>query len=241
MTNASLVPKRLCSVDGCGRRHHSNGYCMTHLMRWRRTGSVDAPAARAPKLGKCSIRGCGHFGKLKRDWCPLHYGRWHRYGDPLHTRPSAEERFWPKVNKDGPVPECRPDLGPCWPWTAGTARGGYGKFTIRPGVGVMAHRFSYTMERGPIPDGLQLDHLCRNPPCVNPDHLEPVTCRENLLRGNTFQARNAAKTHCDAGHEFTPANTRITRTGRSCKACAKVNDKRRRAKAKAIKAGLDAA
>lgn len=94
--------------------------------------------------------------------------------------------------------------------------------------GRLAHRVAYEQARGPIPEGLELDHLCRNRACVNPDHLEPVTHRENLLRADTFAARHAAQTHCVNGHEFTPDNTYIrTRPegGRECRACRKARNR----------------
>ena len=89
------------------------------------------------------------------------------------------------------------------------------------------HRVAYEAAVGPIPEGLQLDHLCRNTLCTNPAHLEPVTCRENLLRGNTLQAANAAKTHCPYGHPYAGENLRVRRLksgglGRSCRECARV-------------------
>ena len=123
------------------------------------------------------------------------------------------DRFWAKVVKtDG-----------CWVWIGAHIPDGYGSFSANGRVG-LAHRFSYTQFVGPIPEGLQLDHLCRNRTCVRPDHLEPVTSRENSLRGQTVAARHAAKTHCDAGHEFTEANILRTRLGnRQCRACRKVS------------------
>ena len=115
------------------------------------------------------------------------------------TRRSAEERFWEKVDTSaGP-------LG-CWPWTASGSRDGYGQFSA-DGRGVRAHRFAYELLVGPIPEGLQLDHLCRNPGCVNPAHLEPVTGWENTMRGNTPAAINAAKAYCAKGHPLDEGNT----------------------------------
>jgi len=120
------------------------------------------------------------------------------------------ERFWKKVEK----------TDSCWNWTAYTIRG-YGQFRY-DGKGVYAHRFSYELLKGKIPDGLTLDHLCRNRKCVNPDHLEPVTNKENILRGEGITAKSARQTHCKNGHEFTLENT-IRRkdqpNNRICKIC----------------------
>lgn len=106
----------------------------------------------------------------------------------------------------------------CWVWTGARVSAGYGSL----GVGkktVSAHRFMYTALVGPIPEGLHLDHLCRNRACCNPEHLEPVTSRENTLRGETLAAACAAKTHCPKGHEYTPDN--VLRAGRKriCREC----------------------
>jgi hypothetical protein len=83
-----------------------------------------------------------------------------------------------------------------------------------------AHRLYYELEKGPIPKGLTLDHLCRVRCCVNPDHLEPVTPVENVMRGESFFAKQARRTHCPQGHEYIGRNLMITRRGeRKCRAC----------------------
>jgi HNH endonuclease len=93
----------------------------------------------------------------------------------------------------------------CWEWR-GAHTLGYG--SIREGGrGQLVHRIMYERLIGPIPEGTEIDHLCRNRGCVNPGHMEPVTKTVNILRGTCPMAINAAKTHCIRGHEFTPANT----------------------------------
>lgn len=102
----------------------------------------------------------------------------------------------------------RADSG-CWTWLGYKDPHGYGSAAIG-GKMYRAHRILYTLVKGKIPDGLHLDHLCRNPSCVNPDHLEPVTAKENTARGtwhDGVMAMHQARTHCKNGHEFTPENT----------------------------------
>jgi len=100
------------------------------------------------------------------------------------NRPTTDERFWAKVNLNGPVPTVRPDLGPCWLWEAACRieDGGYGAFWDGKKT-VRAHRWAYEQIIGPFPEGLQPDHLCRVSACINPFHLEPVTSGENTRRG----------------------------------------------------------
>jgi len=118
---------------------------------------------------------------------------------------SVEDRFWEKVRKSA-------DSG-CWEWTASKFREGYGKFKM-DGRSVGAHRWAYEHLRGPIPPELVCDHLCRNPGCVNPAHIELVTQKENILRGVGITAQNACKTTCKNGHPLLAAGNR-----RKCPTC----------------------
>lgn len=174
----------------------------------------------------CLVQGCSK-PHSSRGFCQGHYRRWRLYGDPLASRPHGPNpaeyvlRFWAKVDKDGPLPECRPDLGRCWVWTARLMPNDYGVFRSQFHTSGLAHRIAYELEVDAIPNGLELDHLCRNRSCVNPAHLEAVTRRENVVRGESPMGKNARKTHCKHGHEFTPANTRpMPSGGRACRACA---------------------
>lgn len=138
--------------------------------------------------------------------------------NPYHCGPAAEMfRFWRKVNK----------TESCWEWSGGKSPAGYGTFSIRDTDPLYAHRVAYEALVGPIPSGLDLDHLCRNRGCVNPAHLEPVTRKVNILRGESIMAKNARKTHCRRGHEFTPENTRIRANGRNCRACDRIHEAHR--------------
>lgn len=117
-----------------------------------------------------------------------------------------------------------PETG-CWQWQGSINDGGYGYFRKGPRGAVQrftAHRAIYELVVGPIPPGMDLDHLCRLRSCVNPEHLEPVTRQVNLLRGIGWAGLHAAQTHCRHGHEFTPENT-IHRArlphGRECRMC----------------------
>jgi hypothetical protein len=121
----------------------------------------------------CEVAGCEEPHKAK-GLCEKHYQRWRKHGDPEKTGlivGNDWRRFWSKVLiSDG-----------CWVWTGTTDKDGYGVLGV-DGRFVRAHRFAYELLVGPIPEGLELDHLCFNRPCVNPGDLEPVTTQENLRR-----------------------------------------------------------
>ena len=123
--------------------------------------------------------------------------------------------FWAKVLHQGE--------SDCWPWGAYRNRDGYGYYFANRFMA--AHRIAYMLTVGPIPDGLQIDHLCRNRACCNPAHMEVVTPRVNCLRGQTVAARNAAKTHCKRGHPLAGENLITRWDGRRCRTCNRVSNK----------------
>lgn len=114
----------------------------------------------------------------------------------------------------------------CWLWAGTINNKGYGTVYIGRFGGrawsQLAHRALYEFYKGPIPKRLEIDHLCRVPRCVNPDHLEAVTSRENTLRGEGLAAKAAKQTHCLRGHEFNEANTLLSGRGRLCRLCRKI-------------------
>ncbi|KKN63763.1 hypothetical protein LCGC14_0498670 [marine sediment metagenome] len=122
---------------------------------------------------------------------------------------TAFERFLAKIDI----------VDDCWVWTGSKRGRGYGGFWFNRHQ-VYVHRFAYQVYIGPIPEGLQIDHLCRNLVCINPQHLEVVTQKENIFRGENFTAINAAKTHCPQGHPYDLFNTYFSLEGeRKCRIC----------------------
>lgn len=124
------------------------------------------------------------------------------------------ENFWANVAK------CDGSEDSCWLWIGASPNGRYGQVVLG-GRRQLAHRVAYELVKGPIPDGLTIDHLCRMPRCVNPAHLEAVTFKENVLRGEGVGAKAARQTHCVNGHPFAGTNLRMDRTTgqRICVTC----------------------
>ncbi len=143
----------------------------------------------------------------------------------------AGDRFWSKVDKSP---------NGCWLWVGSLSSAGYGTFNLgRRGDGyALAHRYSYESVRGNVPDGLVLDHLCRNRACVNPDHMEPVTNRENILRGQAPSALVHHSGRCARGHERTEENTywHKSGTGWNCRQCRREDRARQQRDRKAVHA-----
>ncbi len=160
------MANRICLIDDCGRACYARGLCSPHYKRWQRSDERQRSAR------PCVIDSCAK-PVYARNLCEMHYMRWRR-GQSMEApsrvgRPVAD-RFWEKVDV----------TDDCWEWLATRGRG-YGKFKTDHQM-KWAHRVAWEMLIGPIPDGLTLDHLCRNPGCVNPAHLEPVTQAENNRR-----------------------------------------------------------
>lgn len=126
------------------------------------------------------------------------------------------ERFWSKVDMLR--------AGGCWQWTGHIGTKGYGTYW-RDDTNALAHRVAYELTFGGIPEDSQIDHLCGHRWCVNPAHLDPVTCKENLLRsGHTWATRNSLKTHCPQGHPYSGENLHLRPGGgRRCRACARAH------------------
>jgi hypothetical protein len=155
--------ERICADEDCDRPAVARALCRRHYYKWRRAGGH-------PELfGECAADGCS-TGVFTHGLCYLHYNR-ERLGvdldQPLRYGRSVAERFWAYIDKDWD----------CWIWQGRRNACGYGTFGR-----ILAHRFAYERLVGPIPDGMELDHLCGYRDCVDPSHLEPVTHAENARR-----------------------------------------------------------
>lgn len=127
-------------------------------------------------------------------------------------------RFWLKVERD--------EQTRCWQWVASKNSSGYGTFGVKRRI-VATHRLTFSIFNGPLDSSLEIDHLCRNRACCNPAHLEQVTKRTNVLRGENNAAQNARKSVCKAGHPLEGENVYQNGNRRICKACRREVDKQR--------------
>lgn len=166
---------KCCDAPDCENLPRTTGskWCEKHYSRLRKHGQLDLPPNQFNTLQDCAAEGCERRAKTK-GYCGKHWERIRKHGDPtvallIHGDP--QRRFWTHVEKtEG-----------CWLWTGSLTYDGYALFRVgseRTG----AHRWSWIFANGPIPDGMQLDHLCRVRNCVRPDHLEVVTPAENTRR-----------------------------------------------------------
>lgn len=179
------TPLRLCDVTGCDLPHVARGLCRGHWARWRKYGDSFDRSPISPKpIGRkpCAHPGCEKNSRL-HGLCEHHdYERRSDLIKPDRKRSihgSIEERLFPRI-----------EVGDCWVWLGNRERHGYGMVTIN-NKGRLVHRVLWEHLVGAIPSGLELDHLCRNPSCCNPDHLEPVTHAENVRRGFSGPATRA--------------------------------------------------
>lgn len=219
---------RFCSIEGCKKPHLARGYCTTHYGRWKKHGDPLHVEERKLSNRTCSIPGCDrkHMG---RGWCIVHYGKWRKTGDPNFQSPDDVERFFQKVSID--------EKSGCWNWTASLNVHGYGRFFLNGRV-YGAHVAAEILFEEGVPEGYEVDHLCRNRRCCNPAHLDIVTHHENVIRGISPSADHYFQTHCHLGHPFDDENTYYNPDGvsRQCRACRQLAEDRRTEKRRKARA-----
>lgn len=187
--------------------------------------------------GTCVVQGCARtVYVVSVAMCNLHYRRKQRHGDPtvvLRNSGGAGPHTVDMTVRLARSMVYAHATG-CWLWDGAIEPNGYVRFHVRTGDPgrprrrVLVHRAAYEHFVGPIPPGLQLDHLCGVRHCFNPAHLEPVTAWENTMRSTAWGALNAAKTHCPQGHPYDEANTLVSGGRRRCRACGRAAARNRR-------------
>lgn len=197
----------VCMAEGCAERPFSSGYCGPHYRRWKRHGDPLASKQRAPYRADeiCAVEDCGKPPR-RRGYCERHGSNLVEYGNPV---PQKERPLEVRLREVGwTVTESG-----CWEWNGKRNDNGYGIFNARllGYEGARAHRVMYEHFVEPIPEGMEARHRCDNPPCVNPDHIDPGTHAQNMAdifeRGR-HPSQN--RTECSNGHDLTlPGATRI--------------------------------
>jgi len=189
-----------CRVEGCDREVHIKKHklCFKHYFRLWKNGDVHAVLTPKPLSDGPVVKTI----KLR--------------GKDFGLTQAEIDNFYGKIKK----------TNSCWHWESSIGWDGYGRFSLRKNC-YLAHRFSYELNVGPIPTGMQIDHLCRNRFCVNPAHLDPVDNDENMYR------RVLARAHCKNGHPFDEKNTYVNPNRgrfRVCRKCAALYQRRRNAR-----------
>lgn len=219
----------ICSIDGCDKNVYilEDAICQNH---WRKLKKYGDPlgVAEKPETRLCTIEGCNNKHRSK-GLCNKHYCRNRNHGSPdivkyEYIRGTLDERFWARVEK----------TDNCWLWTGRISPKGYGQFDLED-RSITAHRMSWIMANGEIPEELEVNHLCHtrecmlgdNCPhraCIRIEHLEIISHAENVRKGNAgYYERKIfrpKKTYCINGHEYTLENTAQYKNSRVCRICA---------------------
>lgn len=204
-----MLPK-LCTIPECGKKTKTRGWCDMHYARWRKHGDPERVAwtvHKRPADGQCTIAGCD------RDYynsgvCTGHYSRRKRNGANASESP-LEDRFYD--SGEAFAARVRVDNG-CTQWTGWLSPGGYGKFKTG-GKSVFAHRYAWERANGPVPEGMVIDHACRNTACVNVDHLRVATQAENTRNLAGAKASNKHSGARNVGKMGDRWRVRITKDG----------------------------
>jgi len=181
----NLIPerpsKRPCSIDGCDRVAIARSWCVKHYQRWQAHGDPNISTRRTP--GPCVVADCTTEGNGGHGLCEKHYRRFQRHGSPLVTSRIVGDHVarFESYLTEGVAPEHAAHMGACWLWIGLLTRDGYGVMASDLPT-PSAHRWSYRHHVADIPEGLELDHLCRVRNCVNPWHLDPVPQDVNKKR-----------------------------------------------------------